>query len=90
MWLDRELLEMAGLYNDVRGLWFRLMEMLRVRWPILFTDENVERVLKVYRVMKDSEIETERSMFRLSSSSQSSSNISLYDPSSRQSSDNAC
>ena len=90
MWLDRELLEMAGLYNDVRGLWFRLMEMLRVRGPILFTDENVERVLKVYRVMKDSEIETERSMFRLSSSSQSSSNISLYDPSSRQSSDNAC
>ena len=90
MWLDRELLEMAGLYNDVRGLWFRLMEMLRVRWPILFTDENVERVLKVYRVMKDSEIETERSMFRLSSSSQSSSNIILYDPSSRQSSDSAC
>ena len=54
-WLDRELLNRVGPYNNGRGLWLHLVEMLRKRGQFSLSEENVNNILEVYKLIDNSD-----------------------------------
>ena len=53
--IDRDLEINIGSYNDARGLWLQLIAMMRLNRNIEFTEDHVNSILEMFKILEESD-----------------------------------